>query len=113
MIGPKQREENFYEKNKGRAVNLLTEKGVTTSGNIGGYDKDTGMVTLINSIERVYERDGSSRFVEHPTEIEMHTSLFFKKFVTTRKDRLGRIVKYNVDLLIEEEERKRKYLNFR
>src|SRR3989344_3182790 len=94
---PQQRELNFYERNNGKAVNLEGDKK-TWSGDIASFDAEGRMVILRNYINRKYSLDGSSRFIEDPTEYELDIRLIGGKGITTREDRLGRIIKYNREL---------------
>ena len=78
------------------------------SGDLIRYNPEKGVGVLTNFINRVYEKDGSSEFKEDKHEFEFNTHLINPRIVTTREDRLGRIVQYNEDLMIEELERKKK-----
>ena len=106
-LKPNQREKDFYEKNLGNAVNLYGEK-VTLSGDIQNYSHEKGIVKLINYIKREYNLDGTSQFVESQKEFEFDVILINIREATTSEDRLGRIVKYNEDLKIEEIEKRKK-----
>ena len=101
------REPDFYERNKDRAVNLYV-KDTTLSGDITKYDRDKGIAVLSKHIIRRYNPDGTSEFVESGKGIEIDTGIINIREETTREDRLGRIVKYNRDLKIEEKERRKK-----
>ena len=96
--GPKQREGDFYEINRDEPVNLFSMGGLTQSGDIVDYDKSTGIVTLGNCIQKVYHSDGTSEFAESVYPLEVDTSVINFRTLTTREDRLGRIVQYNQDL---------------
>lgn len=105
---PRERQQDFYERNFEKSVNLYTEKGTTLSGDIANYDREKGRVILTNHIKREYNPDGTSQFVESQKEFEFDVILINIREATTREDRLGRIVKYNEDLKIEEIDRRNK-----
>ena len=98
---PRQREPNFYERNRGRAVNLYG--GVRTwSGDIVRYDEAEKMVILTKYIKRSYSADGTSTYIESPTEMELEIRLVGERELADREDRLGRIIQYNRNLRVEE-----------
>ena len=102
-----ERRRDFYERNaKGEAVNLFT-RGFTLSGDLVYYDRNKHIAILTNSIQRVYNPDGTSQFVEFPGEFEFDTHIVHGRMVTTRGGRLGRIIEYNRDLNNE----KRRFAN--
>ena len=88
-------------------IGELGEK-VTLSGDIQNYSHEKGIVKLINYIKREYNLDGTSQFVESQKEFEFDVILINIREATTSEDRLGRIVKYNEDLKIEEIEKRKK-----
>lgn len=97
MEGANIRQPDFYERHQGEAVNLFMKEG-TLSGDISGYDRDLGIVRLRDSIQRVYNPDGTSQFVEFSGDFEFDAGIVHLRAESTREDRLGRIVKYNQDL---------------
>jgi len=97
-FGLDQRKGDFYETNRGNAVNLFSRGGLTQSGDIVGYDKIAGIVILGSCIQRIYSSDGTSEFMEGPYPFGVNTSAIDFRVRTTREDRLGRMVKYNQDL---------------
>jgi hypothetical protein len=103
----KKRKSNFYQRNIGNAVNLFG-RGITFSGDLVCYNESQNMVVLKNYIERRYFPDGTSKFWENSGELEFNVSRELNKSVTTRGDRLGRILNYNQDLKIQELEQKEK-----
>lgn len=107
-IDKKEKEQDFYERNYGKSVNLYTGKDATISGEIKFYDREKGIVKLTKYIIRRYNEDGTSKFVEAPDEFEFDTVLINVRETTTREDRLGRIAIYNKDLQIEEREKNKK-----
>lgn len=102
MNGATQRKKDFYERNKGNPVNLFTRTS-TLSGDVGEYDRDLGILRLENTIQRIYNSDGTSEFVEVPEDFEIDVGIVNARVVSTREDRLGRIIKYNEDLVKSEE----------
>ena len=106
----KTRKLDFYERNLGKAVNLFSERA-TFSGDISDYDRDRGVVVLINNIQRRYFLDGNSCFVESSGETEIDVHIINMRENSTREDRLGRIANYNRDLLIEEAKKRKKVKN--
>jgi len=106
-FGMKPREKGFYEENIGNAVNLFGV-GETLSGDLVSFNRREGTIKLTNYIERVYNPDGNSQYIENPEEIEIEIRLIQFSLKTTREDRLGRIAKYTQNLLIEELEKEKK-----
>ena len=100
-IDRERKPEDFYKRNMEEPVNLFT-RGVTLSGDLFYYDQDKGIAILKNSIQRIYNSDGTSQFVEAPEEVEFDTCIVHTRAVATREDRLGRIAKYNQNLQTEE-----------
>ena len=101
------KEIDFYERNIGNAVNLFTERS-TFSGDIVRYDSRGRMVVLTNCITQIYNPDGSSQFEESPEKYELDIPMIKSCAKSSKEDRLGRIVKYNLELQIEELEKRAK-----
>ncbi len=102
---PNQRKLDFYERNMGESVNFLTKEGTTYSGDLTFYDKEKRIVGLKNYIWREYNENGTSEIRECNREIEINVQLIHVKQIATKEDRLGRIVKYNWDLMLEDSEK--------
>ena len=75
-------------------------------------DESKGIVMLKNYLERRYNPDGTSYFWESPEEFEFNIISVRGKEISTKEDRLDRIVNYNRDLLIEDLEKSKKLREF-
>ncbi len=100
-------EKNFYTENVGKAVNLFGD-GTTFSGDLICIDLLKGKIVLRNFVERKYSPDGTSCFWENPGEFELDIQKSWGRSTTTKEDRLGRIVNYNRDLIVQEIEQRKK-----
>jgi len=97
----------FYTDNIGKAVNLFGDN-LTLSGDLSFFDELKGNIILNNYVHKKFNPDGTSCFWENPGEFEISALKILGRELSTREDRLGRIAKYNRDLMVEELEHQKK-----
>lgn len=110
-FGISNKKQNWFEKNKGKPVNLLMmHPPRTESGDIVDYNPEENEVILTNYIKRkYYEEEGNSQYVESDGELRIQKSNIESYELTTKEDRKGRIKNYNLELFLEEAGKREKF----
>ena len=103
------RENDFYENNIGKDVNLYTGSQLTHSGVISSYNREEGRIWLMNYIKRIYDEHGQAHFIESSEEVPIRLETISWPEPSSKGDREGRIKRYNQETVLEDLERDRKF----